>query len=233
MLKTDCYRLGLSAVVHELQGHVASVSMFCAELDRLAMQMDGERICDRISRMRRAAEHMQRILGAIKIIGSEEELCLEHVDLSALAVRVAQGLCERKPAYKGVRLRIQPRMDVVADSDLLEVALENLLNNAFKFSSVVSHPCVTVSSSANAAQSYFHVSDNGVGLAPEDILRIFELFARAHPRFEGSGVGLAVVRRIVERHGGCIWAQGARRRSDLFVLSLGNFICASFQRTLR
>jgi signal transduction histidine kinase len=204
----DYYRLGLSAVVHELHGRVASVSMFCSELDRLATQMDRERIFERISRVRRAADQMQRILGAIKIIGSEEQLRLEHIDLSAVAARLAQGLCERNPAYRRAQVRIQPCMAIVADLDLIEVVLENLLSNAFKFSSNASHPCVTVSSSTNVGRTVFHVSDNGVGLSPEDDSRIFDLFARAHLQFEGSGIGLAVVRRIIARHGGRIWAQG-------------------------
>jgi signal transduction histidine kinase len=97
---------------------------------------------------------------------------------------------------------------VMGDREEIEIVLDNLIGNAFKFSALRQTPEVRVTASAEFGRTVVHVSDNGVGIAPEDATRIFGPFARCHSGFDGSGVGLAVARRIVERHGGRIWAAG-------------------------
>jgi len=151
---------------------------------------------------------MQRVLDALRVIDSEDPPLRESVDLSVLAAEVVRAHCERNSAYTRSEVRIQSSMKLSANPREIEIVLDNLIGNAMKFSTSSPRPQVSVSSSSEPTRTVINVSDNGVGISPEDTDRIFELFERAHTGFEGSGVGLAIVRRIIERHAGKVWARG-------------------------
>lgn len=111
-----------------------------------------------------------------------------------------------------------------ADPALLRQVFTNLLANGMKFSRESASPRVEVGASSSAAEGVvFHVRDNGVGLSPEQAAGLFVPFRRQHGhRFEGHGIGLTIVRRIVERHGGRLWAQGRAGEGATFFFTLGN-----------
>lgn len=117
-----------------------------------------------------------------------------------------------------------PLPDVQADPALLRQVFTNLLANAMKFSREAASPRVEVGAARFASEAIvFHVRDNGVGLSPEQARELFVPFRRLHGRkFEGHGVGLTIVRRIVERHGGRLWAEGAPGEGAAFYFTLGS-----------
>ena len=197
-------KIPVSAVLHELQSHITTISLYCSELAPL---IEGG-LNARVRKVQRVADHVQRVLDALQVLEADHPVIRTRVDLSAVATSIAMSQRERNSAYAATQVRIQSSMRIHASLAEVEMVLDNLIGNALKFSASSPSPQVCVSSSNEGEHTLIHVSDNGVGIAPEDSERIFELFTRVHSGFDGSGVGLAIAKRIVERHGGRIWATG-------------------------
>jgi light-regulated signal transduction histidine kinase (bacteriophytochrome) len=147
---------------------------------------------------------------------------LESVDLSRVASRICTALQQAHPNQQ-VDFAIQPGLRAQADPQLLQVVLENLLNNAWKFTS--KHPQARIEfgaiSQANDIPIYF-VRDDGVGFDMTYTDKLFGPFQRLHSmqEFPGNGIGLATVQRIVHRHGGRVWAEGAVERGATIYFTL-------------
>jgi signal transduction histidine kinase len=110
--------------------------------------------------------------------------------------------------------------EIDADRKLVRQVLVNLIGNALKFTSGVPHPEVHVGMTGAGGASVFFVRDNGVGFDAAQAKRLFKPFNRAHgSRFKGSGVGLSIVKRIVDRHGGRVWAESVPDRGSTFHFS--------------
>jgi signal transduction histidine kinase len=145
------------------------------------------------------------------------------VDLSALAERVAARLREADPG-RGAQLRIEPGMLVEADARLAEILLTNLIGNAWKFTAGGRDARIEVGSAAGRdGEREFYVRDNGVGFAMEHAARLFQPFQRLHAatEFPGSGIGLALALRVVEKHGGRIRAESRPGEGATFYFTLG------------
>lgn len=110
---------------------------------------------------------------------------------------------------------------VMADEGQLEQLLQNLIGNALKFRGA-SSPLIEIGATLVGERYLFHVRDNGIGIAPQHTERIFQMFQRLNERgkYEGSGIGLALAKRIVERHGGEIWVESTPERGSTFYFSL-------------
>ncbi|HEY2900231.1 MAG TPA: ATP-binding protein, partial [Polyangia bacterium] len=117
---------------------------------------------------------------------------------------------QRKEKVRPVEFVVQPEMTVVADSALVRVVLENLLGNAWKFTSKTVAARVELGTREQDGKTVYFVRDNGGGFDMSQARRLFTPFQRLHSEaeFPGTGIGLATVRRIVDRHGGTIWAEG-------------------------
>lgn len=144
-----------------------------------------------------------------------------NVDLSALAETIAVELQESEPE-RDVQFSIAPRLVVRGDANLLRVALENLLGNAWKFSSRREHARIEMGYARNNGNSAYFVRDNGAGFNMDYTDKLFGVFQRLHSdkEFEGTGIGLATVQRIISRHGGTIWAEGAVDQGATFYFRL-------------
>ncbi len=212
--------LGFAALVHEIQGRVASIAMFTTELNVDKRRYDPTWLDGRLTRIHRAAAEMQCIIDAVKRLEDYSLPDRVPIDLSALSERVMQGHMERMPGLGRANIRIQSTIQVVGDLEEIEILLDNLIGNALKFSSRREIPEVRVTTTTEFDRIVVHVSDNGVGIASEDAARIFQPFTRCHTGFEGSGVGLAVAHRIVKRHGGSIWATGEIGRGTTISFSI-------------
>lgn len=199
--------LHFRAIIHELDAHVGSLSLFCSEIDQFG-ESDRPRLKERLQCIRRAATSVQRITRALRLMDSDEPLARTRCDVSALAAAVATALQQREAKFERAEVRIQSAMHIDASVEALELVLSNLIGNALKFSSKSSKPCVRVTCSQEGHRTVIHVSDNGVGISAEDCERVFGMFERANPSFGGSGVGLAIVKRLVDRHEGRVWAHG-------------------------
>jgi signal transduction histidine kinase len=129
------------------------------------------------------------------------------VDLSALAHEVLQDLRDAEPA-RNVTVYCEPRLYVWGDAPLLRIVLQNLLGNAWKFSRHADQPTIGFGRDPHHRDRYY-VHDNGHGFDSRYVDRLFGAFQRLHSEeeFEGTGIGLVTVKRIVLRHGGSVWAE--------------------------
>jgi signal transduction histidine kinase len=136
-----------------------------------------------------------------------------------MALEIAEDLRSKDPARK-VEWSIAPNLRCSADAGLTRVVLENLLGNAWKFTSKSPEARIEVEPSGPAIA----VRDNGAGFDPTSAQKLFQAFERLHPEseFSGNGIGLATVARIVKRHGGSISARGEVGKGATFTFSLGD-----------
>ena len=123
---------------------------------------------------------------------------------------------------RSVHLQVAELQDCVADSSLLEQVLTNLLSNALKFTAARPHAHIEIGTSRGATDQTYFVRDNGVGFDMKYADRLFGVFQRLHSQseFEGTGIGLSIVHRIVRRHGGKTWAESAPQEGATFYFSL-------------
>ena len=150
------------------------------------------------------------------------ELRLEDLDLSDLCATVVDSLALANPG-PGPEVSIQPGLRLRADPDLLLVALENLLGNAWKFTSRRQGPAIQVGKRLSGqAEKTFFIQDNGAGFDMAEAGRLFNPFQRLHTatEFRGTGIGLTIVQRIIQRHGGRIWAEAEVGRGATFFFTL-------------
>ncbi len=179
---------------------------------------------DHLDRVLSAAARMNGMIDALLAVSklSSQPLSRQSVNLSQLAGYVAEELRRQQPE-RGVQLTIEPGMQAIGDPALLRVVIENLLGNAWKYSGRVD-PAVIRFGRHPERPGVFSVSDNGAGFDMRHADRLFGMFQRLHgaSEFEGTGIGLASVRRIVRRHGGDIWADAEPGRGATFHFSLGS-----------
>ena len=144
-----------------------------------------------------------------------------RVNLSEVARVVFEELRERDPD-RAVELRVEEKLSVDADRRLMRVLFDNLIGNAWKFTSKTSAPCITVGSEPRDGSTVYFVRDNGAGFDMAYAEKLFTPFQRLHSAadFPGTGVGLATVHRVVDRHGGKIWAEGAVGSGAAFYFTL-------------
>ena len=147
----------------------------------------------------------------------------ERVDLSAIARSVVDQLCRREPSRK-VEFVIHDCPAVEGDSRLLRIVMENLLRNAWKYTSHREQARIELGCEQRVGQAAFFLRDNGAGFDPALADRLFKPFQRLHAtsEFPGSGIGLATVQRIISRHGGEVWAEGVVDQGATFYFTLGS-----------
>jgi light-regulated signal transduction histidine kinase (bacteriophytochrome) len=144
------------------------------------------------------------------------------VDLSALVLLLLDRMHETEPDRR-VETKVRPGVVVVGDGQLLRIALENLLDNAWKFTSRQPEGRIEFGMSQIGGEPAYFVRDNGAGFDMAYVERLFGPFQRLHlaSEFPGSGIGLATVQRIIHRHGGKVWAEGMVGQGATFHFTLG------------
>jgi signal transduction histidine kinase len=143
------------------------------------------------------------------------------VDLSILARAISAELLLSEPERK-VEWIIPAGLTARGDSQLLKVALKNLIENALKYTRTVSQPQIELGMIDQQGKQVYFVRDNGVGFDMKDADKLFKPFQRLHNpnEFPGTGIGLATVQRIIHRHGGEIWGKGELGKGAVFFFSL-------------
>jgi len=179
---------------------------------------------DYLRLIRSEAARMNGLIKALLDLArvSRNEMHLETVDLSALCRELEQELRNAEPERQ-VELFIAPGLTVQGDGTLLRAALQNLLGNAWKFTRDRTPGRITVGLQAQAEQNVYFVRDNGAGFDMAFSAKLFAPFQRLHSQkeFAGTGIGLATVQRIIHRHGGTVWAEGAVNQGATFYFTLG------------
>jgi signal transduction histidine kinase len=152
---------------------------------------------------------------------SQQPLLKQLVNMETLVWEILRAM-QHAAAPRDVDLCVGPLPNALADPALLRQVLVNLLSNAFKFTQHVSHPRIEVSSFAGSGAVTYQISDNGAGFDMIDAPRLFGIFQRLHSQtaFAGTGVGLSVAKRIVERHGGTLSAHGEIGKGATFAFAL-------------
>jgi signal transduction histidine kinase len=211
------------SVSHDLRAPLRSIDGFSqALLEDYADKLDSEGQ-GHLKRVRAASQRMSLLIDDLLNLSrlSRSAMRREMVDLSAIARAVAQEVSRSNPARQ-VEFVIHKGLSAEGDPGLLRVVMENLLGNAWKYTS--SHQCARIEFGAipdNGTRSFF-VRDDGAGFDPRYAGRLFGAFQRLHAanEFPGTGIGLATVQRIINRHGGKVWAEGAVGMGATFYFSL-------------
>jgi len=196
-LEAFCY-----SVSHDLRAPLRSVDGFTkALLEEYGERLDADGI-GYLNRVRNASRRMDELITALLTLSrlTRAEINPQPVDLSAIALSLTE---EYDPEHKA-EFSVEPDLTASGDPRMMRALLDNLIGNAFKFSSKVEHPRIEFGRRGGA----FFVQDNGAGFNPLYAGKLFRPFERLHTdrEFPGSGIGLATAARIVRRHGGTIWA---------------------------
>lgn len=211
------------SVAHDLRTPLRSVAGFSEYvLKHYADRLD-EQGQNYLQRMRTAAQRMGRLIDDLLELAriGRVNMKIEPVNLSDLSAEIVAGLRRRDPA-RTVEVDIMPDMVAPADRDLLRAALAHLLDNAWKFTGTRPVAHISVGYIHKHEQPVYFVRDNGVGFDPAYIDKLFYPFQRLHSEidFPGTGIGLAMVQRIIQRHNGRVWAEGVEGQGATFYFTL-------------
>jgi light-regulated signal transduction histidine kinase (bacteriophytochrome) len=210
-------------VSHDLRAPLRSIEGFSqALLEDYGTALD-EQGRDYLQRVSNGAARMSELIDDLLALSrvSRSEMLRGPVDLSALATTVAQTLQARTP-QRPVSVEIAPGLSAEGDVRLLQIALENLLGNAWKFTRKQPQPRIEFGVTEQDGMSVYFVRDNGAGFDMQYVDKLFGVFQRLHraEEFEGTGIGLATVHRIIARHGGRVWAEAALNQGATFYFTL-------------
>jgi two-component system, sensor histidine kinase and response regulator len=196
-------------VSHDLRAPLRGLDGFSRALledHASALQGDGHVY---LTRIRDSALHMAQLVEGLVVLSTltRHELIMQDVDLSKLAQLIMSNLRASAPE-RAAEVRIAPRLQARGDPRLLRIVLENLLGNAWKFTSKREVARVELGVGAHEGHEAFFIRDNGAGFDMTHAHRLYTAFQRLHSarEFEGTGIGLASVHRILRRHGGRIWS---------------------------
>lgn len=216
------------SVSHDLRAPLRAIDGFSlALIEDYRDQLD-EGAVAYLNRVRAASQRMGELIDDLLKLSrvTRSEMTHHTIDLSALVTEIAAELQELDPARK-VTFHIQPGIIASGDRQLLRVMLTNLLNNAWKFTSKKKQAVIEFGVLEEDANTpVYFVRDNGAGFNMAYADKLFGTFQRLHSayEFEGTGIGLATVKRIVLRHGGRIWAEGEVGRGATFYFTLGEML---------
>jgi len=211
------------SVAHDLRAPLRGIDSFSQLLiERYSHRLDPEGL-SYLNRVRAAASRMSQLIDALLSLAQvgRGELQPLDVDFSQLVQSVTSELAAANPG-RHVPMIIAPGMRAYGDPRLLRIVVANLLENAWKFTARRQRPAVEVGPVQNTALPTFYVRDNGAGFDPAYSSRLFGAFQRLHPQgeFPGTGIGLAIVQRVISRHGGRVWADSRPEQGATFYFTL-------------
>jgi light-regulated signal transduction histidine kinase (bacteriophytochrome) len=211
------------SVSHDLRAPLRSMGGFSqALIEDYGDQLDGE-AHDYLQRIGASSRRMGRMIDDILALSrsTRQELTRERVNLSAYVEAIIGDLRNRDPDRR-VTVEIEPNITVWGDERLLRTVLDNLLGNAWKFTSKKEDARIEFGASSTDNGPVYFLRDNGAGFDMAYIDKLFGIFQRLHnvTDFEGNGVGLATVVRLVGRHGGRVWAEGEVNKGASFYFTL-------------
>ncbi|MCZ2419157.1 MAG: PAS domain S-box protein [Burkholderiales bacterium] len=198
------------SISHDLRAPLRGIDGFSQLLaDEYRERLDAQGV-DYLERVRRAAQRMGHLIDDILELSrvTRQEMRRVRVDLSQIAAELIEELARAAPAHR-VETHLAPGLTALGDPQLLRVLMQNLVENAWKYSAKETAPRIEFGRETVAGETVFFVRDNGVGFDMQFAGRLFTPFQRLHrpEEFEGTGIGLATVARIAHRHGGRAWIE--------------------------
>jgi PAS domain S-box-containing protein len=215
------------SVSHDLRAPLRALDGFTSELlDGYADRMDGTGL-HYLERIKESVRKMGRLIDDLLELShiSRADIQIRKVDLTKMARQIAEALANETPS-RSVEFIAQPDIVAEADQDLLRIAMENLLGNAWKFTSKNDSPRIAFGSATMSGEHVYFVQDNGAGFDMRYADKLFAPFQRLHgvQEFPGTGIGLSIVKRIISRHEGRIWAVAEPGKGATFYFTLGRSI---------
>ena len=211
------------SISHDLRAPLRAVDGFTRILmDDFASQIPQEGLVF-LQRTRQAAQNMGQLIDDLLRLSriTRAELHCQSVDLSALSRDIYEKLKTTEPG-RDVKILIARNLKTRGDERLIKVALENLINNAWKFTAKTPKAIIRIGKIAQDGKDAFYVSDNGVGFNMNYVDKLFGPFQRLHTvdEFPGTGIGLAIVKRIIHKHGGRVWPHSEPGKGTTFFFTL-------------
>lgn len=211
------------SVSHDLRAPLRAIDGFSQILfDDYNSKID-DRGKDFLKRVRSASQKMGELIDDLLKLSrmSRQEMVFEKVNLSQIANSICNNL-KNQTENKTISLNIEENMQAYGDANLLEIALQNLINNAWKYSSKKDEIKIEFKSTIENDRKIYYIKDNGAGFNMDYAQKLFGAFQRLHTNkeFEGTGIGLATVQRIIHRHGGDIWAASEINKGATFFFTL-------------
>ena len=215
------------SVAHDLCAPLRRICGFTRVLqEQYAGKLDLDGV-DYLDRIFKSSQHMNELIDALLQLSQLSYLNLkrEVVDLSEIAHETAKELKQSMPERKA-EFSIQPKIRTFGDSNLLEIAMQNLLRNAWKFTRMREATYIEFGARELASDKACFVRDNGIGFDMSHAERMFHAFQRLHNStdYPGNGIGLTTVQRIINRHGGRIWAEAEVDKGATFYFTLQSCI---------
>ena len=212
------------SVSHDLRAPLRSIDGFSQALvEDLGDGLD-ERARDHLHRVRAASQRMGELIDDMLDLSrvTRAEIQRQQVNLSDMALAVVHDLRKTQPE-RGLEVQIAEGVNAYGDARLLRVVLDNLLGNAWKFTSKLPKAKIEFGFSDIDGKPGYYVRDNGAGFDMTYADKLFNAFQRLHAitEFPGNGIGLATVQRIIHRHGGKVWAEGAVEKGATFYFTIG------------
>lgn len=211
------------SVSHDLRAPLRAIDGFSE-----ALREDYEDVLDDtgkeyLNRVRKAAQHMSTLIDDLLHLSrvSRSELDKHEVDLSKMVTELLQQRLDEQSDRK-VRFHVEPALKVNADKRLLEVVINNLADNAVKYTRGKEETVIEFGCERTEAGEAFYLKDNGAGFDMRYVEKLFSPFQRLHApsEFEGTGIGLATVKRIITRHGGRVWVHAVEGKGATFYFTL-------------
>ena len=212
------------SVAHDLRSPLAAISGFSQILEKEFGASVSPRGRHLLSRIRAAARQMEEMTEGLLALArvSPAEIRSQSIDLGRIAAQLLERLSERDP-HRNVDVHVTPDLWARGDAALLTQALSNLLSNAWKFTGKQAQARIEVGSQTGSdGDTVYFVKDNGAGFDMNYVSRLFGVFSRLHStsEFEGTGIGLAIVKKVIDRHAGLVWAESVPGQGASFYFTL-------------
>ena len=210
------------SIAHDLRSPLRTLVSFSQIIAHDAAPKLNSEELDALQRIMSAGKHMADLIDDILELSriTRQELKLQSINISAIATEIADNLTQQNSSRK-IEWNIQNNMLDNGDEQLIRLLLQNLVDNAWKFTRPVDKAIIEIGRKVTDNKCIYYVSDNGVGFDMQYADKVFMPFHRLHANdFEGTGIGLATVQRIVQRHGGQVWADTTSNSGATFYFTL-------------
>jgi len=210
------------SVSHDLRAPLRSIDGFSQALvEDYSDKLDDTGL-DYLNRVRNAAQHMSQLIDGMLVLSrlSSKKIQIENVDMAELAIGIINKYKKENPS-RNVEFKVEAELIVKGDKNLIQILLENILGNAWKFTSKKQNTKITFGKTIKKNETIFFIEDNGAGFDMNYADKLFVPFQRLHDdEFQGYGIGLGIVSRIIRRHGGQIWGEGKKGKGAIFFFKL-------------